>query len=176
MSESSGPERRTGTADNGKPFESVWDYPRPPRLEPVDHRITVIHGGVTIADSSACLRVLETSQPPAYYLPSDDIDLERLRPSATITFCEWKGVAAYADIVPDPNRSAGAAGDAAWTYPTPGGEFAPLTGYWAFYAQKLDECLVDGERVESNPGAFYGGWVTANITGPFKGAPGTSHW
>lgn len=167
---------RTGTAANGKPYESVWDYPRPPRLEQVDHLIEVHHQGVTVARSDRCLRVLETSQPPAYYLPRDDVTVELLRPSPSVTYCEWKGPAAYADIVVELDGSTATVTDGAWTYPDPTGSFAALRGHWAFYAQKLDRCLVDGEAVDPNEGSFYGGWITSNITGPFKGAPGTGHW
>ncbi len=161
---------------NGRPTESVWDYPRPPRLEPVDHLIEVVHRGVTIARSTACLRVLETSQPPAYYVPPGDVSVEYLRPSSGATFCEWKGTAAYADVAVPDGADEAVAIDAAWTYPSPSAPFTALAGYWAFYAQKLDDCFVDGERVDANAGGFYGGWITANITGPFKGGPGTSHW
>lgn len=160
-------------AENGKPIESVWDYPRPPRLEWVDWRIRVVHAGVTVADSPGAYRVLETSQPPAYYVPPDRVDASLLEPVARQTFCEWKGAADYADVVI--SRSA-VVRASAWTYhrPTPG--FAPIADHWAFYAQLLDECWVDDERVEPNEGTFYGGWITANVTGPFKGAPGTAHW
>lgn len=155
------------------PTESVWDYPRPPRLEPVPWRITVEHRGVPIVDTTAAMRVLETSQPPAYYLPPDDVDGGLLQPSSTRTFCEWKGVADYADVVlPDGTRVP----DAAWRYREPTAGFGPIAGYWAFYAQRLDRCTVDGEAVQPNPGSFYGGWITSWITGPFKGGPGSAHW
>ena len=176
----------TETAENGKPIESVWDYPRPPRIEAVDHLVQVSHLGVTIARSTACLRVLETSQPPAYYIPSADIVLDLLRPSAGMTYCEWKGPASYADVVvaadAGDNQDTGigdntvAVSDAAWTYPSPTEPFAALADHWAFYAQKLERCTVDGEVVDPNAGSFYGGWITVNVTGPFKGAPGTGHW
>lgn len=160
-------------AANGKPIESVWDFPRPPRLERVDWRIRVVVGGVTVVDAPSALRVLETSQAPAYYVAFEHIADEYLRSSSTRpTFCEWKGVAAYADIV---------VGDrvvprAAWTYPEPTDRFAELRGHWAFYAQAADECWVDDERVAPNEGDFYGGWITSNVTGPFKGGPGTRMW
>lgn len=159
-------------ATNGKPLESVWDYPRPPRIERVDWRIRVVHGGVTVADAPEAWRVLETSQPPAYYVSPDHIDLTLLRASERHTFCEWKGVASYADVVAGER----VARDAAWTYPEVTAPFAAIAGFWAFYAQALDECWVDDERVSPNEGSFYGGWITANVTGPFKGAPGTAHW
>ncbi len=169
-------------AENGKPIESVWDYPRPPRLEWVDWRIRVVHAGVTVADSPGAYRVLETSQPPAYYVPPDRVDGSFLRPVSRQTFCEWKGAADYADVViprsADESAPEGSvvAPAAAWTYRRPTPTFASIADHWAFYAQLLDECWVDDERVEPNEGMFYGGWITANVTGPFKGAPGTAHW
>ncbi len=160
-------------AANGKPVESVWDYPRPPRIERVDWRIRVIHGGTVVVDAPAALRVLETSQPPAYYVAPEFVNRAVLRPSRRRTVCEWKGVADYAAVVVP---GAAPVEDAAWTYhdPTPG--FVGLRDHWAFYAQRLDDCRVDDESVVSNEGDFYGGWVTVNVTGPFKGAPGTLHW
>ena len=181
-------------AENGKPIESVWDYPRPPRVEWVDWRIRVVHAGATVADSPGAYRVLETSQPPAYYLPPDRVDGSLLRPVSRQTFCEWKGAADYADVVVsrstdgstlEPSAADDADGAevgvavapaAAWTYRRPTAGFTPITDHWAFYAQLLDECWVDDERVEPNEGMFYGGWITANVTGPFKGGPGTAHW
>jgi uncharacterized protein (DUF427 family) len=161
-----------GPAPNGKPYESVWDFPRPPRAEPVDWRIRVVHAGATIVDAPRAVRVLETSQAPAYYVAFEHIDDEFLAPSEHRSFCEWKGVADYADV---------RVGDvitprATWSYaqPTPG--FEAITGHWAFYAQALDECWVDDERVLPNEGNFYGGWVTASVVGPIKGGPGTLHW
>jgi uncharacterized protein (DUF427 family) len=159
-------------AANGKPIESVWDYPRPPRLERVGWRVRVVHAGATIVDAPEAIRVLETSQPPAYYVSAEFVDLALLERSERRTFCEWKGVAEYADIVVGDRRVT----DAGWTYPEPTGAFEAIRDHWAFYAQKADECWIDDERVTSNEGSFYGGWVTANVTGPFKGAPGTSHW
>lgn len=159
-------------AENGKTVESVWDYPRPPRLEQVEWRIRVIHGGATIVDAPRVHRVLETSQPPAYYVDEEFIDMSLLRPSDRRTFCEWKGVADYGDVV----VGDAIATAAAWTYRDPTPSFVDIVGHWAFYAQSLDECWVDDERVVPNDGMFYGGWITVNVTGPFKGAPGTSHW
>ncbi len=159
-------------ADNGKPIESVWDYPRPPRLETVPWRIRVIVAGATVVDAPEAIRILETSQAPAYYVAPEHIDLELLRASANQTFCEWKGVASYADVVVGDRVAAGAA----WTYRQPNESFAALADRWAFYAQAVDECWVDDERVDPNEGDFYGGWITTNLRGPFKGAPGTRHW
>lgn len=161
-----------GTAPNGKPYESVWDFPRPPRLESVPWRIRVVHGGHTIVDAPRAFRILETSQPPAYYVEQAFIDMDSLElVDGGASYCEWKGVAGYADIVVGGARAEGAA----WTYRSPP-RYVDIDGTWAFYAQKVDECWVDDERVGSNPGSFYGGWITSNVKGPFKGAPGTLHW
>lgn len=160
-------------APNGKRVESVWDFPRPPALDPVDWRIRVIHAGATIVDAPRAVRVLETSQAPAYYVASEFVDDELLRAAAGRSMCEWKGAASYVDVVvpgSDPVERA------AWTYPEPTARFAAIRGHWAFYAQSVDECWVDDERVDANQGDFYGGWITANVTGPFKGAPGTMGW
>ena len=156
-----------------KPVESVWDYPRPPAIERVEWRIRVVHGGETIADAPWAHRILETSQPPAYYLDPAFVDGGRLRPSTHQTFCEWKGMASYADVITSGGQIAE---NAAWRYDPITPRYAAALGCWAFYAQALDECWVDDERVRPNPGNFYGGWVTSNVKGPFKGAPGTAHW
>lgn len=162
----------TRRAGNGKPVESVWDYPRPPRLEPVPWRIRVIHRDQMVVDAPAALRVLETSQPPAYYVAPDHVRSELLDPSTSASHCEWKGRAGYVDVVVDGVRVT----DAGWYYDDPTERFQDLAGYYAFYAQKLDRCLVDDEVVEANEGYFYGGWITENVTGPFKGGAGTGHW
>jgi uncharacterized protein (DUF427 family) len=162
----------TDIAANGKPVESVWDYPRPPLIERVEWRIRVVHCGVTIVDAPEALRILETSQAPAYYVSFEHIDTEHLVASGHRTMCEWKGVASYADVV----AGGEVAPRAAWTYAEPTAPFLALIGHWAFYAQAVDECWVDDERVHPNDGDFYGGWITSNLTGPFKGAPGTSMW
>ena len=152
--------------------ESVWDYPRPPRLERSDEHVVVEHRGVVVADSTGAWRVLETSQPPAYYLPPGDVDLSLLRPSATRTFCEWQGTAAYLDLVVGEE----VVHDAAWTYPAPTPAFAAIQDHLSFYPQRLEACWVDDERVVPNDGGFYGGWITSRVVGPFKGAPGTQGW
>jgi uncharacterized protein (DUF427 family) len=166
-------EQRVGDpAPNGKPFESVWDFPRPPRVEVVGWRIRVVHAGVLVVDAPGAVRVLETSQAPAYYVAFEHIADECLQPSEHRTFCEWKGIAGYADIVIGDRG----ARRAAWSYAAPTAGFEPLVGHWAFYAQALDECWVDDERVLPNDGNFYGGWVTANVIGPIKGGAGTLSW
>lgn len=153
--------------------ESVWDYPRPPRVEPTGARVRVLHGGRTLAETRSALRVLETSQPPAYYVPAADVDVSLLRRSDSRTFCEWKGVAGYHDVVV-PGRPVVA--DACWSYPDPAPGFEPIVGHLAFYAQKLDACFVDDEQVDPNEGSFYGGWITSKVVGPFKGGAGTWGW
>ncbi len=160
-------------AQNGKLVESVWDFPRPPRVERVDWRIRVVHGGLTVVDAPDAVRVLETSQAPAYYVAPEHVDQARLRPNTRRTGCEWKGIAVYADVVGGEGQ---VAESAAWTYPDPTAEFVAIADHWAFYAQQLDECWVDDERIAPNEGDFYGGWITANVTGPFKGGPGTWGW
>lgn len=159
-------------ASNGKPTESVWDYPRPPRLERVEWRIRVRHAMERLVDAPAAWRVLETSQPPAYYVEPDHVRTELLIPSSSTSLCEWKGQASYVDVVIGGHRVS----DAGWRYDHPTPRFEAMTGCYAFYAQKLDRCFVDDEQVESNEGSFYGGWITANVTGPFKGGAGTAHW
>lgn len=163
---------RGAIASNGKPVESVWDFPRPPSVGRVDWRIQVVHGGETIVDAPFAMRVLETSQAPAYYVAPEFVMFNHLEPVARQSGCEWKGVASYADVVAGTLR----AGEACWTYRAPTPAFEPIRDHWAFYAQTLDECWVDDERVDPNDGSFYGGWITNNVTGPYKGAAGTLFW
>jgi uncharacterized protein (DUF427 family) len=154
-------------------MESVWDYPRPPRLEATARRLRVVHRGVTLADTTQAMRILETSHPPVYYLPPSDVRMDCLRPSAQRgSFCEFKGVARYWDVVVAGVVSFGAA----WSYESPSAAYAALRGHLAFYASRVDECWVDEERVAPQAGDFYGGWITHDVTGPFKGAPGTLGW
>lgn len=153
--------------------ESVWDYPRPPAVVPTDERVRVVHRGVVVADTERAVRVLETSQPPAYYVPRDDVRADLLHRTDTRTVCEWKGVATYWTLaLPDGTEVA----DVAWSYERPTDPFLPIAGHLAFYAQRVDECWVGDEQVQPNPGSFYGGWITSRVVGPFKGAPGTSGW
>lgn len=161
-------------------IENVWEYPRPPRLEPAPNHLRVEHCGQVVADTRRALRVLETSHPPVFYLPPEDIVPGVLRPSGRRgSFCEWKGVASYWTL--DLRALAGAAAcepvtDVAWSYAKPTAPFAALAGYLAFYASRVDFCSVDGEQVQAQPGDFYGGWITSRVRGPFKGSPGTLHW
>ena len=152
--------------------ESVWDYPRPPRLESVSKRIRVEHAGAVIANTVRAQRVCETASAPTYYVPTDDVDRDLLVPLSQSSHCEWKGEAAYFDVVVDGARSAAAA----WCYPKPYPEFDRIAGWIAFMPQRVDACWVGEDRVTPQPGGFYGGWVTPELTGPIKGAPGTGHW
>lgn len=150
--------------------ESVWDYPRPPRLEVDDRLIQVRHHGEVIAESSRAVRVLETSHPPGFYLPPEDVRIDLLAANPRRTMCEFKGIAVYWDLAVTPPVRA-----AAWSYPDPTPSFAPIAEWLAFYPSKV-ACSVDGEPVTPQDGGFYGGWITAEIDGPFKGAPGTAGW
>lgn len=152
--------------------ESAWDYPRPPRLEPVTRRLRVVLGGETIADTVRGRRVLETSHPPNYYLPPDDIAPGALEPADGASFCEWKGRAHYLTVHGGGRREIGAA----WAYAEPSAAFAAIRDHVCFYPARMDACLVDDERVVAQPGGFYGGWITAEVVGPFKGGPGTRSW
>lgn len=156
----------------GSGQESVWDYPRPPRLERSERRIRVEAGGVTLADTSAALRLLETSHPPGWYLPPADVRMDLLESVGGQSFCEWKGIARYFDVVVEGRRFA----QAVWSYPEPTGSYAALAGYLSFYPGRVDACFVDDERVTPQAGQFYGGWITRDVVGPFKGGPGTHGW
>jgi len=152
--------------------ESVWDYPRPPRVDPSSEHVVVTHGGLVVADTTASVRVLETSHPPTYYLPAADFAEGVLRPGQGASWCEWKGQAAYYDLV----TPSAVAPRAAWTYPTPTAGFTAIAGAIAVMAAQVDRCTVNGEQVVAQPGGFYGGWVTSWVAGPFKGVPGSMGW
>jgi uncharacterized protein (DUF427 family) len=152
--------------------ESVWDYPRPPRLERVPERLRIVLDGETIADTTEGWRVLETSHPPTYYLPPEAFRPGSLAPAVGGSLCEWKGRAVYYDVVGPRRRAA----RAAWAYPDPTPPFAAIAGHVAVYAGPMDACFVGAERARPQPGGFYGGWVTDRVVGPFKGEPGTEGW
>ena len=152
--------------------ESVWDYPRPPRVEPSTKHIQIMFNGEVIADTRRAVRVLETSHPPVYYIPPEDIKQEYLQRTTQRTFCEFKGVAGYYTLrVGDQHVP-----DAAWFYEAPSHGYELIKDHVAFYPSKMDACLVDGEQVHAQPGDFYGGWITSDIVGPFKGDVGTRGW
>ncbi|MEQ6250311.1 DUF427 domain-containing protein [Sulfitobacter sp. HNIBRBA3233] len=153
------------------PVENVQDYPRPPALQRVPHRLRVLLGGETVADTVRALRVLETHHAPTYYFPPEDImaDLVRLKGNSV---CEWKGSATYFDV----RTEFATAPRAAWSYHDPRSAFAPLAEYVSFYAGLMETCFVADERVIPQPGDFYGGWVTGNLQGTVKGARGTEQW
>ena len=152
--------------------ESVWDYPRPPAVDPSDELVEVHLGGEVVARTRSSLRVLETSHPPTYYLPLDAFVDGALVPVQGSTVCEWKGRAAYFDVVGGGLRAA----RAAWTYPEPVATYAVLAGHVAVMPGLVDACLVDGETVRAQEGGFYGGWITERVVGPFKGGAGSWGW
>ena len=152
--------------------ESVWDYPRPPRVEATTRHIQVIFNGITLADTKRALRVLETSQAPVFYIPLEDVQRQYLETSQQVTVCEWKGLANYFGVAAGGRRAA----DAAWTYHAPSPGYEAIRDHVAFYSQQMDQCRVDGELATPMPGGFYGGWVTRDVVGPFKGGPGTQGW
>lgn len=169
MSPASGPTTREVP---GPGQESVWDYPRPPRLEPTAARLVIVLGGETVVDTVHGLRVLETSHPPTYYLPVAEFRPGSLRPASGRSVCEWKGAARYFDVLGGDR----VAERAAWGYDDPDPRYAALAGHVAVYPALMDRCTVDGETVLPQPGGFYGGWITSQVVGPFKGEPGTTFW
>ena len=152
--------------------ESVWSYPRPAIAEPAARRLRVLHRGIVLADTVRGVRTLETSHPPTYYFPREDVAKTVLQPNSQRSMCEWKGQAIYYDVL--------AGGEllraAAWSYPRPTVAFESLRDHIAFYAAPFEACLVDDERVIPQPGGFYGGWITSHEAGPFKGVPGSRFW
>ena len=153
--------------------ESVWDYPRPPSALVTPRHVLVEFGGQVVADTRRAIRVCETSHPPVYYIPRADVAPGFLTPAPGTTWCEFKGRAAYFDVVCPNGR---VVRRAAWHYPAPRPGYEALTGHIAFYPGRVDRCLVDGEAVQAQEGDFYGGWITSRVTGPFKGAAGTYGW
>lgn len=152
--------------------ESVWDYPRPPAIEADDRLVTVAIEGVEIARTTRAMRVLETASPPTFYLPRSDVQSEYLQPASGTSFCEWKGEATYWSVVV-PEHPPGL--KVAWSYEQPFPQFKAIKSYLAFYPSRID-CCVGGIRVQPQAGGFYGGWVTPEIVGPFKGEPGSQGW
>ena len=148
--------------------ESVWDYPRPPALVADTRSVEVFDGQRRIASTDRAYRVLETASPPTFYLPLEALDESALEPVSGRSFCEWKGEAVYWALAGHPEP-------VAWSYPSPRQRFSRIKDYVGFYPGRV-ACFVDGERVEAQPGGFYGGWLTKEIVGPVKGEPGTGHW
>lgn len=152
--------------------ESVWTFPRPAVAQPSTAHLKIVLADRVIAETRRAVRTIETSHPPTYYFPPEDIAPDVLRRTTGSSFCEWKGLAIYYDVVSG-NRILQAA---AWSYPDPSPTFAIIRDHIAFYAAGMDGCFVDGERVEPQPGSFYGGWITSKVAGPFKGVPGSRGW
>ena len=152
--------------------ESVWDYPRPPRLEESSRLLKVEFAGKTIAETTSALRVLETSHPPTYYFPVEDVDEHFLFRGTRRSYCEFKGRAAYWDVRVGERE----AQNAVWAFPRPAKSYEALAGMYAFYAGKMEACFVDGELVEPQMGELYGGWITSHVVGPFKGGGDRKNW
>jgi uncharacterized protein (DUF427 family) len=164
-------QRRPDFADKlGPDQESVWDYPRPPRLEATDELVEVFTHHAPLASSRAALRLLETASPPTYYIPANDINWRQLVPTDHTSYCEWKGQASYFALADDPEGQ-----PVAWLYASPSDAYAGIDQHASFYPG-LVRCEVKGEHVMPQPGAFYGGWITNRVVGPFKGEPGTGTW
>lgn len=162
----------TPPEEPGPGQESVWDYPRPPRVEATDAEVVVRLGGTEVARTTRALRVLETSHPPGYYLPRDAFVAGALQPADGSSWCEFKGQASYLDV----RGGQVVAARAAWAYPEPSPGYEQLRDHVALYPGRMDGCTVAGEAVEPQAGDFYGGWITSAVVGPFKGAPGTWGW
>ncbi len=152
--------------------ENVWDYPRPPALEKITNEIKIIFNNEILAQSTNSYRILETSHPPVYYIPVEDVKQEFLKPTEGTSFCEWKGIASYYDVQVKEKL----AKKVAWDYPKPTKRYIAIKNHIAFYAEPMDACYVDEEKVIPQPGNFYGGWITKNLVGPFKGTPGSLQW
>ncbi len=152
--------------------ESVWDYPRPPRLKKTNKHLKIIFNDTIIAETTRAFRVLETSHPPVYYFPPEDVRMKFLTQDSNSSFCEWKGRAGYYGLQVGEKQIE----NAAWFYASPTTSFAEIKNYIAFYPSKMDACYVDDELIETQEGDFYGGWITRDIVGPFKGGAGTWGW
>jgi uncharacterized protein (DUF427 family) len=164
--------RRPQRIDPGPGRESVWDYPRPPRIDVCRRRARVVQGDVVVADSTEALRVLETSHPPGIYIPASDVRTDLLRPATRTTICEFKGRASYWDLVVGDEVLR----EVAWSYPAPTRQFESIRDHLSFYPGRVEACYLDEERVRPQEGRFYGGWITDDVVGPFKGGEGTWGW
>jgi uncharacterized protein (DUF427 family) len=150
----------------------VADFPRPPAIEPVTRRMRIVLAGDTIADASTGWRILETTHPPTYYLPRSAFRAGALAESTRTSFCEWKGIANYVSL----SGGSRLERDAGWLYRDPNPAYLALRDHVAVYAGRMDACFLDDEQVIPQPGGFYGGWITGDLVGPFKGSPGTEFW
>jgi uncharacterized protein (DUF427 family) len=152
--------------------ESVWDFPRPAIAQHVSSHLKIMHRGIIVAETKKGVRTLETSHPPSYYFPREDVAMGLLSLSNNSSFCEWKGNAQYLDVTVKGETLK----NVGWSYPNPTSTFMMLQNFIAFYASPFDQCLVDGEKALPQPGDFYGGWVTSKFSGPFKGVAGSRFW
>lgn len=152
--------------------ESVWNYPRPPRIETTDKHIEIVFNQVLIVDTRRAYRLLETSHPPNYYIPLADVKADYLIPSTRTSFCEWKGQARYYTLKVGEQQAT----DVAWYYPDITPAYKEIEGYVSFYPGPMDACYVNGEKVQPQPGSFYAGWITQDVVGPFKGDAGSWGW
>lgn len=166
-----GDERPPFAIAPGPNQESVWDYPRPPRVALDPREVTVKLGAAVVARTRRALRVLETASPPTFYLPIADVDMQQIEPAGGSSHCEWKGEARYFSVRGEHELLSAVA----WSYSEPYPEYAALRDHLSFYPSRI-ECTVDGVRVQPQPGKFYGGWITPDIVGPFKGEPGSGGW
>ena len=166
-----GDERPPFAIAPGPDQESVWDYPRPPRVAADAREVIVKVGTTEVARTKRALRMLETASPPTFYLPFADIDMRLLEPASGSSSCEWKGEARYFSVRTERDLLTAVA----WSYPEPYPEYSVLRDHLSFYPGRI-ECTVDGVRVEPQPGKFYGGWITPELVGPFKGEPGSGGW
>ena len=161
------------TPDHALPGqESVWSFPRPAIAQPSTRHLRIVHRSLIVAETRDAVRTIETSHPPTYYFPRADVHATLVRSPRTGSMCEWKGAAVYFDV----SVGGEVLREAAWSYPQPTAAFASIAGHIAFYAEPFDGCFVDGERVTPQPGGFYGGWITSDLAGPFKGVPGSRFW
>ncbi len=169
MWEYTGQKRPDFAEQPGDGQESVWDYPRPPAVREDRRAIEVIANGQVIASATLSHKVCETASPPTFYLSPDDVNFDLLVPVRGVSVCEWKGAAQYWGLAADFENTVG------WSYPGPLTGFAEYRNHVSFYPGRV-ECYIEGERVTPQPGQFYGGWITSDVVGPFKGYPGTGHW
>ena len=164
-----GRQRPDFAVEPGPGQESVWDYPRPPAISRESRPIEIRDGETRVASTTRSYKVMETASPPTFYLPRETVDFELLVPMRQTTYCEWKGAATYWALRRNPTEPV------AWTYERPRARFEKIKGHIAFYPGRVD-CYLGDELARTQPGRFYGGWITSEVVGPFKGEPGTAHW